>query len=626
MLEKQFRPLCGASGEFPLVSVGVPVRNGAATLRRALESVLAQDYPRLEIIISDNGSDDETYAICREFSEKDARVRVLRQSRNIGAVGNFRAVLAEAQGDFFMWAAADDLWHPEFLPAMLEELLHHPDAIVAMCAVERVHNDGRLFDQVRFVGRDDPNSLTGMALLRRVFSPAKFNFFIYGLFRKAPLRAAMQAFPDVLGGDRQFIGLLALCGNFRYVDRILHTRTHQVAHNESYRKNAVGWRTKSKQMLAFFRMILLSSLVPYQHKFSLPLAAYSYAAFIARNPSMRTQLLLTAVAVSMVALAMALLVPHFGISVWTASYAVLAAAGLGAICVLLLVRNYVLRSYGLLYETASQGRVLRTELRYLAEMLVDHDGWAPPRKDENLLADHVEARRERTRKAFLFVQHQGQSRLRQVHLRQLFPGIETATLPVAAVDSRPGNMAATEGLFLCAIVKHRNPGEVLIFENGGELSRYLWLAGLRARTTRVIVPNCERSEHDEGENAPSPNELGPEVVTISDVRGFDGAFDLIVIDGGLGYEQLRADTEAAFRSLRPGGLVLWRGYTPRNSGLQRFVVELTQQQPLFKVKGAGLLAYLDGVNPLRARLPELPKDVLERMLGEESGMLEDLYA
>ena len=85
----------------PLMSIGVPVYNGERHLRAALDSALAQDYPNLEILISDNVSTDGTEAIARHYIRSDSRVRYWRNPVNIGAVKNFGHVLAEARGRYF---------------------------------------------------------------------------------------------------------------------------------------------------------------------------------------------------------------------------------------------------------------------------------------------------------------------------------------------------------------------------------------------------------------------------------------------------------------------------------------------------------------------------------------------
>lgn len=107
----------------PVVSIGLPVYNGGEALRRALDSLLAQIYESLEIVISDNASTDETEAICRDYAARDRRVRYLRNDTNIGAVANFNRAFELTCGSYFMWASHDDTWSPEYVATCMER--HH---------------------------------------------------------------------------------------------------------------------------------------------------------------------------------------------------------------------------------------------------------------------------------------------------------------------------------------------------------------------------------------------------------------------------------------------------------------------------------------------------------------------
>jgi glycosyltransferase involved in cell wall biosynthesis len=126
----------------PFVSIGMPVYNGENFLRQALSSLLAQDYPRFELIISDNASDDGTEEICREYQARDSRIRYVRHAQNRGSPWNFAFVAHEAQGDYFMWAAHDDLWHPMFIRKCLAMLESHPDAILCSTEINFIDGDG----------------------------------------------------------------------------------------------------------------------------------------------------------------------------------------------------------------------------------------------------------------------------------------------------------------------------------------------------------------------------------------------------------------------------------------------------------------------------------------------------
>jgi glycosyltransferase involved in cell wall biosynthesis len=92
------------------LSIGMPVYNGMPFICEALNSLLAQTFSDFELIISDNASSDETEKICRQYEARDSRIRYIRQATNEGAFANFKFVLNEAKGEYFMWAAADDIW------------------------------------------------------------------------------------------------------------------------------------------------------------------------------------------------------------------------------------------------------------------------------------------------------------------------------------------------------------------------------------------------------------------------------------------------------------------------------------------------------------------------------------
>ena len=70
----------------PRVSIGLPVFNGEQFLPAAIDSLLDQTYSDFELVISDNGSTDNTETICRDYAAKDPRVRYYRSNRNRGSV------------------------------------------------------------------------------------------------------------------------------------------------------------------------------------------------------------------------------------------------------------------------------------------------------------------------------------------------------------------------------------------------------------------------------------------------------------------------------------------------------------------------------------------------------------
>lgn len=114
-----------ASADAPLVSVTMPVYNGAKYLARAIESVLAQSYGDFEFIIADDGSRDDSVEIVRRYD--DPRIRLIVFEKNIGAVPALNRALSEARGKYIARNDQDDVSHPTRLAREVAFLEANPD-------------------------------------------------------------------------------------------------------------------------------------------------------------------------------------------------------------------------------------------------------------------------------------------------------------------------------------------------------------------------------------------------------------------------------------------------------------------------------------------------------------------
>jgi glycosyltransferase involved in cell wall biosynthesis len=112
----------------PLVSCVVPVYNGERYLREALQSILAQTYEPLEVIVVDDGSTDGTPCVAHEFV---ATVRYLRQS-TAGPSATRNCGVAAATGSFVAFLEPDDLWHPEKLARQMASFNSRPETAVCV--------------------------------------------------------------------------------------------------------------------------------------------------------------------------------------------------------------------------------------------------------------------------------------------------------------------------------------------------------------------------------------------------------------------------------------------------------------------------------------------------------------
>jgi glycosyltransferase involved in cell wall biosynthesis len=93
----------------------LPVFNGETGIRRAIVSILSQNFTDLELIVVDNASTDSSPQVCAEYAQADPRVRFHRNPRNIGAGPNHNLCLEMARGKYFTWAAHDVEWLPGML-------------------------------------------------------------------------------------------------------------------------------------------------------------------------------------------------------------------------------------------------------------------------------------------------------------------------------------------------------------------------------------------------------------------------------------------------------------------------------------------------------------------------------
>lgn len=250
----------------------MPVRNSAKTIGRALTSLLEQSFTDIEIVVSDNCSDDETAVVLGELAARDPRVRCIRQQRDIGMIANFEHVVAQARGEYFMWAAGDDYWHPDFIEELVSLLRTDPGVGVAMSSVVTVDEDGSEVGRVVFEGYASPAGKPSWWVFAQMINliPAPpLHYFIYGVFRRPLIEQLMaRSFPRGQAGDRVLMSEVALATRMAASPRLLHARTiRQAPLTERYAEDDLGqaWRDPAavrRYHLALLRRVTGSRLAP----------------------------------------------------------------------------------------------------------------------------------------------------------------------------------------------------------------------------------------------------------------------------------------------------------------------------------------------------------------------------
>ena len=147
--------------EFPLVSICIPAYNSEATLGATLNSVLSQDYPCLDIVVSDNQSTDHTKEIVQRYAEHGVRYCLHPEGRPawavampnyIGGYANWNYVLSQGHGDYLCLFHSDDLYEPSIVRRQVAVMQANPQV-------------GAVFTQLRYIGEDSRPIHMGMSKL-----------------------------------------------------------------------------------------------------------------------------------------------------------------------------------------------------------------------------------------------------------------------------------------------------------------------------------------------------------------------------------------------------------------------------------------------------------------------------
>ncbi len=223
--------------DFPLVSIGMPLYNEARFVEDSLNSILAQDYPHLEIIISDNASTDGTLDICQRLVDGRTDITLHEFESNQGATENGRHVLRLAKGKYFMWVSGHDLWASNLVSECVALLETTPSAIIAFGSSVWIDEDGHQLPN--FFGYTDTRGMNPIARFFTVFwgnmNP------ILGLIRKSALD---QSHPmlSIVGSDLILLSKLVLKGDFVHASRT-HWQRREFRHESNHAEQLKRYRS-----------------------------------------------------------------------------------------------------------------------------------------------------------------------------------------------------------------------------------------------------------------------------------------------------------------------------------------------------------------------------------------------
>lgn len=237
------------SERVPRVSIGLAVRNGEQFLEDAIDSILAQTYRDFELIISDNASTDRTEEICRRYASLDARIRYQRNLANIGGANNENLTFKMARGEYFRWAAHDDVCAPTLIERCVEALDRRPEVILCYAKTILINDQGMVI-------REDNtgNKASSPRAHQRFSAVARARDYCgetYGLMRSAVLRRT-QLQKNYTGSDRTLLAELSLYGQFHEVPEFLfYKRLHSGNYYLDVRVRMAWFETRHAGRIVF---------------------------------------------------------------------------------------------------------------------------------------------------------------------------------------------------------------------------------------------------------------------------------------------------------------------------------------------------------------------------------------
>lgn len=177
------------TNQTPLVSIGIPVFNGEKYLSQALDSAINQDYPNIEIIITDNASTDRTAEICQTYVNKNKHIRYLRNPENLGAAKNFTKVLEESNGDYFTWLACDDILSSEnYITKLVNFMQQNQDVVLCGCSIKTFYDEDPQSIDIRTFNLLYNDQEWKKARLSFFKYPQQVELMLYGIYRSPTLK------------------------------------------------------------------------------------------------------------------------------------------------------------------------------------------------------------------------------------------------------------------------------------------------------------------------------------------------------------------------------------------------------------------------------------------------------
>ena len=222
------------------LTIAIPTLDRARDLRRAIDSALAQPLPDIEVLVSNNGSADDTRAVMESYD--DPRLRTFHHATTIPAADHGNFLIEAARGELFLGLSDDDYLEPRFAERVVALYDRHPDVafVYTRCFT---HVGLSTLASPRAPELEDP-----VSFLRGYFSGQRQLFWCGCATRTADLRRIGGIPPGTLIGDMYLWTQIVLSGPIGCVDELLSHYTY-LAGNSSIRIPVCDWSRETRAVM-----------------------------------------------------------------------------------------------------------------------------------------------------------------------------------------------------------------------------------------------------------------------------------------------------------------------------------------------------------------------------------------
>lgn len=218
---------------YPKISILIPTFNRARYLTEAIEGALAQDYPKLEVIISDNASEDNTDEIVKKYI-CDKRLHYYKNKVNLGAARNWEKLICEyATGEWAIVHGSDDyLIDSTYISECAKMIGKNEDCVLCHANLKMYYEDKNIFVETN---HECPLIVDGMWYFWEYKRGVTIH--VSNLVFKRSLALKIDLFGgNYIGGDSEMIGKLLLNGKVAFINKVVNVyRMH--ASNDTYTAN-----------------------------------------------------------------------------------------------------------------------------------------------------------------------------------------------------------------------------------------------------------------------------------------------------------------------------------------------------------------------------------------------------